>query len=167
MASSSCESVPCLLRPTFALPTLSHTPTSCVNWTQLWECHYIVTLLTSRVYLDLSVSRQDGRYLSNSMVKLAFSDWTSLLSIQLETGGFQPRSAGLMYRIPGKKNNEYNTCSDYSTYTHGWINKIRVTGASICCWAPFAPLTLPACVCATIPPLIMHKADYTIQSLHW
>lgn len=52
-------------------------------------------------YLDLRVSRHEGRYLSNRMVRLAFSDWTSLLSIQLDTGGFQPRSAGLIYRMPG------------------------------------------------------------------
>lgn len=57
-------------------------------------------------YLVLSVSRQDGRYLSNNMVRLAFSDWTSLLSIQLATGGFQPRSAGLMYRIPAEEHVE-------------------------------------------------------------
>ncbi len=54
----------------------------------------------SWLYLDLSVSRHDGRYLSNRMVRLAFSDWTSLPSIQLDTGGFQPKSAGLMYKIP-------------------------------------------------------------------
>lgn len=75
-------------------------------------------LLTSCVYLDLSVSRQEGRYLSNSMVKLAFSDWTSLLSIQLDTGGFQPRSAGFMYRIPGKKNDEYNRLQ----HLHTWLD---------------------------------------------
>lgn len=74
-------------------------------------------------YLDLRVSRQEGRYLSNSMVRLAFSDWTSLLSIQLDTGGFQPRSAGLMYRMPGKKNRKY-TFSDYNASTHGWINPL-------------------------------------------
>jgi hypothetical protein len=52
-------------------------------------------------YLVLSVSKQVGRYLSNRMVRLAFSVWTSLWSIQLLTGGFHPRSAGLIYRIPG------------------------------------------------------------------
>ena len=57
-------------------------------------------------HLDLRPSRQEGRYLSNRMVRLAFSDWTSLLSIQLVTGGFQPRSAGLMYRMPGQKHKE-------------------------------------------------------------
>lgn len=53
-----------------------------------------------RRYLVLRVSRQIGRYLSNKMVRLALSDWISRLSIQLLTGGFQPRSDGLMYRIP-------------------------------------------------------------------
>lgn len=53
-------------------------------------------------YLVLRVSRQTGRYLSNSIIRLAFSDWTSLLSIQLDTGGFQPKSAGLIYRMPVK-----------------------------------------------------------------
>ena len=53
-----------------------------------------------RWYLVLRVSRQIGRYLSNKMVRLALSDWISRLSIQLLTGGFQPRSDGLMYRIP-------------------------------------------------------------------
>lgn len=52
-------------------------------------------------YLVLSVSKQAGRYLSNRKVRLALSVWVSLLSIQLLTGGFHPRSAGLMYRIPG------------------------------------------------------------------
>lgn len=51
-------------------------------------------------YLVLSMSKQVGRYLSNKMVRLALSVWTSLWSIQLLTGGFHPRSAGLMYRIP-------------------------------------------------------------------
>lgn len=51
-------------------------------------------------YLVLRVSKQVGRYLSNKMVRLALSVWTSLWSIQLLTGGFHPRSAGLMYRIP-------------------------------------------------------------------
>lgn len=54
-------------------------------------------------HLCLSASRQVGRYLSNRMVRLAFSDCTSLRSIQLDTSGFQPRSAGLMYRMPGGK----------------------------------------------------------------
>lgn len=53
-----------------------------------------------RWYLVLRVSRQIGRYLSNKMVRLALSDWISRLSIQLLTGGFQPRSDGLIYRIP-------------------------------------------------------------------
>lgn len=57
-------------------------------------------------YLDLRVSRHDGRYLSNKMVRLAFSDWTSLLSIQLDTGGFQPKSAGLMYKMPVGRNSQ-------------------------------------------------------------
>lgn len=51
-------------------------------------------------YLVLRVSKQVGTYLSNKMVRLALSVWTSLWSIQLLTGGFHPRSAGLMYRIP-------------------------------------------------------------------
>lgn len=57
-------------------------------------------------HLVRSVSRHTGRYLSNRMIRLALSDWTSLLSIQLDTGGFQPRSAGLMYRMP----EEAETC---------------------------------------------------------
>ena len=56
-----------------------------------------------RCYLDLRVSRHGGRYLSNRIVKLAFSDWTSLLSIQLDTGGFHPKSAGLIYKIPAEE----------------------------------------------------------------
>lgn len=51
-------------------------------------------------YLVLSVSKQIGIYLSNRMVRLALSVWISLLSIQLLTGGFHPKSPGLMYRIP-------------------------------------------------------------------
>lgn len=75
---------------------LYHTQTSCVIWTEAQP----------ESYLALSASRQEGRYLSNRMVRLAFSDWTSRLSIQLDTGGFQPRSAGLMYKIPGRKDKE-------------------------------------------------------------
>lgn len=86
---------------TWSLPMFCHTPTSYVtNMTAgtalpVWS-------LQELLYLDLRASRQEGRYLSNRMVKLAFSDWTALLSIQLETCGFQPRSAGFIYRIPGK-----------------------------------------------------------------
>ena len=67
-------------------------------------------------YLVLRTSRQEGRYLWNSTVRLAFSDSSSLLSIQLDTGGFQPRSAGFMYRMPGEN-----------------------TEVKICCWASQAP----------------------------
>lgn len=63
-------------------------------------------------YLVLSVSKQIGRYLSNRMVRLALSVWISLLSIQLLTGGFHPRSPGLMYRIPGSIR---NIVSEFST----------------------------------------------------
>lgn len=55
---------------------------------------------TLQWHLVLRVSRHTGRYLSNRMVRLALSDWTSRRSIQLLTGGLQPRSEGLMYRIP-------------------------------------------------------------------
>lgn len=65
------------------LPALTRGDTSALQW-----------------YLVRRVSRQTGRYLSNRMVRLALSDCTSLLSIQLLTGAFQPRSEGLMYRIP-------------------------------------------------------------------
>lgn len=56
-------------------------------------------------YLVLRVSKQVGRYLSNRMLRLALSVWTSRPSIQLLTGGLHPRSAGLMYRIPGNVEN--------------------------------------------------------------
>lgn len=76
---------------------------------QLWAKGFCVAALMCYLcfwaYLVLSVSKQVGRYLSNRMVRLALSVWTSLWSIQLLTAGFHPRSAGLMYRIPGRKEN--------------------------------------------------------------
>ena len=77
---------------------------------QVWANRLFVAALILRLphclaYLVLSASKQVGRYLSNRMVRLALSVWISLLSIQLLTGGFQPRSAGLMYRIPGSIEN--------------------------------------------------------------
>lgn len=67
-----------------------------------WVLYSCADVLSSCVlaYLVLRVSKQVGTYLSNKMVRLALSVWISLWSIQLLTGGFHPRSAGLMYRIP-------------------------------------------------------------------
>lgn len=103
-ASSSSESVAVCFGP------LSHTARARVvshrkllRQTNVSSQWHRAAVRAAEWYLVLRVSRQDGRYLSNSMVRLAFSDWTSLLSIQLATGGFQPRSAGLIYRIPVKK----------------------------------------------------------------
>ena len=51
---------------------------------------------------NLMVSRHVGTYLSKRMVRLARSDWTSRVSSQLLTYGFQPKSAALMKRIPAR-----------------------------------------------------------------
>ena len=72
---------------------------------RLFVAALILRLPHCLAYLVLSASKQVGRYLSNRMVRLALSVWISLLSIQLLTGGFQPRSAGLMYRIPESTEN--------------------------------------------------------------
>lgn len=168
MASSSSESVPCLLRPTFAqsLPTLFHTPTSCVSWTWLWECHYIVTQSCWRAVFT-SIWVCPGR--TGGTCRTVWSSWLSLIGPPSCQSSWTPggSSRGLLGLCTGYLERKTMNTTDYSTYTHGWINMFRVRGASISCWAPFAPLTPPACICAMIPPFIMHKADYTIQSLHW
>lgn len=53
--------------------------------------------------LDLSASMQTDTYFSNSTTSTAFSVSLVRVSIQLDTYGFQPRSVGLMYRIPARE----------------------------------------------------------------
>ncbi len=124
MASSSSESVAVCVGP------LLHSPSPCYITHQHpasagHDCNSVISqwyrAAEELCYLDLRASRQEGRYLSNSMVRLAFSDWTSLLSIQLDTDGFQPRSAGFMYRMPEEKNREYNISCDSSTNMAAWF----------------------------------------------
>lgn len=100
---------PCLFRSKPPTSAPSHPPKIChilrqLDRTASTAAHSDTEQTEEMLHLDLRTSRQGGRYLSNSNARLAFSDWTSLLSIQLSTGGFQPRSAGFMYRMPGEKN---------------------------------------------------------------
>lgn len=48
------------------------------------------------------VSKHAGIYLSKKITKFAFSVDTFLVSIQLVTYGFHPRSCGFMYKIPAR-----------------------------------------------------------------
>lgn len=52
--------------------------------------------------LVFNASIQAGTYFSNSTTRAAFSVTLCLVSIQLETYGFQPRSVGFMYKIPAR-----------------------------------------------------------------
>lgn len=141
-ASRSSESVPVCPGPTRPLSTVPPRVMSHPNiLRQQHDCRRLLSrwhrAAVEPCYLDLWTSRQDGRYLSNSMVRLAFSDWTSLLSIQLETGGFQPRSAGFMYRMPGERSRPDQTRS------HLWTAQSTNTFRVACyrCWGKNVFLT--------------------------